>query len=540
MKKLLTKICALTFAVAFVLALATPAFETKAQEGAEVGYTYTFDYWGDVQYSPDAYSVTKVFTSVDIGLDVVELPMETSEEEGDNSKSVAQNISGPRGLTVSGDMVYICDTGNNRIIQCQRTGSAELTFVRTITGYDDGESRKSFKGPTDVAVSKQGNIFIADRERNRIVKLDKDLNFLQVFVKPTHETFDQAAAFLPYKIVVDSSERVYCLASQVTKGLMKYEADGTFSGFIGANPVNYSFYQYIWKRIASVEQLEKMEDFVPTEYDNVYMDHEGFMYVTTSHVSEAGLKDGSENAIRLLNLMGSDILIRNGNYYPYGDIHMGSAGGYSGTSLLVDITALENGSYFALDRNRGRVFAYDDQGRLLFAFGGSGNMDGCFRYPVAIDNMTYNDKHDILVLDQFTNSVTLMTPTEYGNAIFKAIEEFQDGQYEASCESWKQVIDLNGNYDLAYIGVGRTLLREEKYKEAMEYFELKYDRENYSRAYVQYRKEWCEEHIVAIILVIILLIATPLIIGRIKKVKWEIDTNDYLQRLEKKNKLDNK
>jgi hypothetical protein len=63
-----------------------------------------------------------------------------------------------------------------------------------------------------------------------------------------------------------------------------------------------------------------------------------------------------------------------------------------------------------------------------------------------------------------------------------------------SGETWQKVMDIDGNYDLAYIGIGRSLLRQEKYHEAMKYFELKYDDENYSKAYKQYRKEWVEDH----------------------------------------------
>ena len=36
----------------------------------EDGYSYNYDYWGDVQESPDLYSVSKVFTSSELGLDV--------------------------------------------------------------------------------------------------------------------------------------------------------------------------------------------------------------------------------------------------------------------------------------------------------------------------------------------------------------------------------------------------------------------------------------------------------------------------------------
>ncbi|MBR3735538.1 MAG: hypothetical protein IKN07_06630, partial [Lachnospiraceae bacterium] len=38
-------------------------------EAGEDNYTYTYDYWGDVQESPDVYSVARVFTYKDLGMD---------------------------------------------------------------------------------------------------------------------------------------------------------------------------------------------------------------------------------------------------------------------------------------------------------------------------------------------------------------------------------------------------------------------------------------------------------------------------------------
>ena len=107
---------------------------------------------------------------------------------------------------------------------------------------------------------------------------------------------------------------------------------------------------------------------------------------------------------------------------------------------------------------------------------------------------------------------------------------FKDGEYEASGEAWQKVIDLNGNYDLAYIGIGRSLLRQQRYREAMDYFELKWDVENYSKAFQYYRKEWVEQNIVWIVVALGVLIVIPLIIGKIKKVKFEIDTADIFRR----------
>ena len=136
---------------------------------------------------------------------------------------------------------------------------------------------------------------------------------------------------------------------------------------------------------------------------------------------------------------------------------------------------------------------------------------------------------DILVLDSVDASITLFTPTIFGTLVYDAIEQFKDGFYEKSGETWQEGMNLNGNYDLAYIGIGRSLLRQKEYKEAMEYFELKWDDDNYSRAFKQYRKIWVEENIFWIVLALFLVMCVPLGVGRIRKIKWEIDKADIFR-----------
>ena len=145
--------------------------------------------------------------------------------------------------------------------------------------------------------------------------------------------------------------------------------------------------------------------------------------------------------------------------------------------------------------------------------------------PCSIDNMG----HDLFVLDPTYNSITVFTPTEYGRLMFDAIRQYNQGDYITSGETWEKVLAMNGNCDLAYIGIGRSLLRQKKYKEAMEYFELKFDDDNYSKAFKQYRKQWVEEHIALIIVVLIVLIVIPLAIGKVKKIKHEIDIADIFR-----------
>ncbi|MCR4903507.1 MAG: NHL repeat-containing protein [Butyrivibrio sp.] len=467
----------------------------------EYGYSYNYDYWGDVQESPDSYTVCKVFTSAELGLDV--------------------RLKNPQGMFVNGNNIYICDSGNNRIIVVERVAPQKLEVRDIIDSFKGGSGPETFNNPTDIAISEDGNIFVADQGNARIVKLNDKLEYVMEFTKPTDNTLDPALVFQPDKLVIDTAERVYCIATGINKGLVKYENDGIFSGFVGATPVTFNWTDYIWKKLASQEQRAKMESFVPTEYENIYIDYEGFIYATASVASTEG-NSVEGDAIRKLNLMGNNILVQNGNWDVYGDLYIGSGGGYEGPSIFTDVTVMDNDIYVCLDKNRGRLFGYDDQGRMVFAFGGNGNMDGYFRRPSAIEHIG----HELYVLDSLDCSITAFVPTDFGNLVYSAIEEFDKGNYEASGAYWQEVMDQNGNYDLAYIGLGRALLRQEDYKNAMKYFELKHDRENYSKAYKQYRKEWVESHIVWIVVIILALFLIPLSIGRIKSLRHEIDTAD--------------
>ena len=81
--------------------------------------------------------------------------------------------------------------------------------------------------------------------------------------------------------------RVYVLAANVNKGFVKYESDTTFTGYIGANKVTVNMAEYIWKRyFQTKEQRAASANFVPTEYENLYIDKDGFRI----RVAEEGIR----------------------------------------------------------------------------------------------------------------------------------------------------------------------------------------------------------------------------------------------------------
>ena len=335
MKKTIAFLLVLGMLLSVCTALADDSFNLN-KDGYSTSYTYGYDYWGDVQESPDAYRVTTVIDSVTLGLD--------------------KRISKPQSLYVRNNDLYIVDTNNNRILQVTyKDGEYKLT---RIIDHMTGGSPDTFNTPYDVFVDADNSIYVADYNNNRIVMMDKDLNWIKEFTKPADATFDQSVDFLPKKIVVDVAGRVYALVTNVNKGIVKYEADTTFTGFIGATPVSVSTVDYIWKKYFMTQaQRDASPSFVPTEYENVYMDKDGFIYATITNFSEYDLKSDAAKPIRRLNGLGNDILVKNDRYPPIGDLWwMEGDSTYFGPSKMTDVTVFDNDIYVVLDRVRGRLF----------------------------------------------------------------------------------------------------------------------------------------------------------------------------------------
>ena len=156
MNRMVSRLCACLVAFSLFAALCG-GMVARAADGFDYNYTYTYDYWGDERQSPDAYRTSAMLSSVSLGL---ETPMRT-----------------PRGLTVSGNDIYIVDTGNNRILQVARDGES-FTLTRVISEISGDITPNTLSAPQDVFVMADGTLFIADTNNNRILKADRNLNLL--------------------------------------------------------------------------------------------------------------------------------------------------------------------------------------------------------------------------------------------------------------------------------------------------------------------------------------------------------------------------
>ncbi|MCM1225655.1 MAG: hypothetical protein NC548_65555, partial [Lachnospiraceae bacterium] len=278
-----------------------------------------------------------------------------------------------------------------------------------------------------------------------------------------------------------------------------------------------STFEYIWKNYFSTRaQQQRMETIIPTEYSNIFVDTNNFVYATISNLSAEDHMNGAD-AVRRLNPTGTDVLRRLGNTDIIGDLY--TATDDVAWSAFYDIAATTYGVYFILDNAGGKIFCYDGDGNSLFIFGGKGTRAGLTRNAVSL--VASEDESNLYVLDAQLGSILVYEITEYGEALLGALKAQQEGRSEEAYALWQEVLLRNANSEVAYIGIGKTYLKEGKYEEAMDYFELGNSRKYYTRAFEFYRKELMQEKfgaamgVVGVILVAILLV----VVGK-KMKRW--------------------
>lgn len=445
---------------------------------------YNYNYWGDPTHSPAAYLPSQVITGKDMG---------------------AGDLKSPSDMFVSKDhQIYILDSGNNRIVVLD----SNFHMIRTISSYDYKGKSIKFNKPTGIFVALQ-HIYIADTGNNQVVVLDKDGKVVQVINKPTASVIPKDFVFTPLKVAVDKAGRIYVISKGEFNGIMEFDANGSFIGFYGTINVSVNPISYFWKKKLSTNaQKAQMQLFLPTTFSNMDVDNQGFVFATD-------LDPGTTTPIRRLNPGGSDVLKRNGYSNPAGDLLFDATGPDAGPSQFNDIKYVGSGMYAALDTFRGHVFTYDEQGDLLYMFGGMGSKVGNFKTPVALET----DGNKFMILDQSYNTITVFKPTVFGQAINKATEDNYNGHFADATTYWKKVVKMNTNYEVAYIGIGKSLLQQQKYKQAMHYLKLGYDRRYYSIAFKRYRRDVMRKHFGAGMTVIIVLLVLILLFRWYRKFK---------------------
>jgi len=381
---------------------------------------------------------------------------------------------------------YIADTNNDRIIVLDE----DLNLIKVIDSFENDGVKETFNAPEGAFAEEDGTIFIADTQNRRVVVLDQTGNLL--ILMEDVELTGSMLTFRPQKVVADIAGHVYVVGAGSTEGLIQLTREGEFVRFFGSNRVRPNPIEVIYRMFLTRAQRQAREQFVPTEFSNVHVDEDGFLYVTTRSTRTL--------QVRRLNAIGSDILRHDGiGGEVYGDISTTSV--RAGTlAQFQAVTTDSDGNVFALDNSTGRVFVYDNIGELMFMFGGRGNQVGLFNDAQAID--VRNDR--AYVLDAGRGNITVFELTEYGRLILLANHLYTLGEYEASIEPWEEVLRMDAGNTLAWRALGQAYYGRKDYEKAMEYFKLGMDRRGYSLAFGQVRDAWVKQYFSVLVIGIIL------------------------------------
>lgn len=417
---------------------------------------YNYSYWGAAVNVPNAYVPAGIV---------------------DGSMLAIGKFKDPTDMYVAADgLLYVLDAGNGRIVVFDE----QWKVAREIRGFVREGKQEQFASPQGLFVTKNNHIYVADTENRRVVELTGEGAFVREIGAPRSEVIGPNFQFYPLKVAVDNAGRIFVIGRGVFDGIIEMDADGSFTGFMGTNRVKFNAWDYFWKRLSTKEQRSKLAQFIPLEFNNLDMDSEGFIYTTTAELT-------SMDPIKRLNPSGEDVLRRKGYFNPMGDIYSGAA---NQSSLLIDVKVGENGVYSALDSRKGRIFTYDQDGNLMYIFGRMGEQEGTFRTPVAVERRG----DQFLVLDRDMDRITRFKPTRYGTLVNEANDLLVSGKYDEAEGLWKELLRLDANNEIAYAGIGKGLLRQGEYKQALEYLKLGYDREYYSKAFGKYRKAFVREN----------------------------------------------
>ena len=481
--------------------------------------SYNYDNWDAAIPSQAGYTVEKVLSGQ--SMDFSKLrdqsdPLYISDTES-TSLSEARDF-----YNYKDEELWVADTSNNRILRLDK--DFKLTgCYKGVTGTSKAEGVESlpdgsgtvFKEPqglfvTDSPTTGKQTVYIADYANARVVRATvesaTELKLEQEYLKPT-EALYTSKTFNPTKVVVDYAENVYAVVKSVNTGSVQFKADGSFTGFYGANRVAVTaavIAQKLWRKIASNEQIEGMSRNVPVEYANFDMDDEGFIYTVTEVTT-------STDAVKKINPAGYNIWDNVvGDEYKFGDHtdavwDMATKKTYA--TKLTDIAVSSDGLINVLDFETGRVFQYDRLCNLICIFGtknSAADQRGSFSTPNAVE--VFNGKVLVLEGSKTRNDITVFKMTTFGENLHKAFELYDEGLYVEAAPYWNEVIKRDGGYTYAHVGLGKADLKNHKYRDAMERFEIANDKDDYDKAFEYYRDEWLQGHFTGIAVVVVILV----------------------------------
>lgn len=398
--------------------------------------------------------------------------------------------------------IYILDNGNNRVVVLNR----DLNFKAVYPCSPQGEEGLdiTLNNAKGITVTDE-QIYICDTDNKRILIYNKaDGSYKKTVEAPKSSLLGEDFIFQPTKVSVDNKGNLYVVSNGTYEGIINMKESGEFSNFFASNSVTASAWELFWRRFSSSKQRKTMEQLVPQDFSSIELDREGFFLITT-------YTDVDSSMVKRVNQGGVNIIRSLSNVKITGDQGKVHSGALAGVSSFCDISSGPDKIYACLDKTRGKVYCYNNDGYLLYTFGALASQYGGFLSPVAV---SYLDDYRIAVLDSTGGSLTVFKTTEYADAVNLGIKYQNNLDYDSAYEQWGKVLEMNGNYQIAQNMIGKACYNTGDYEKAMDYFMACGNTEMYSDAREAIRMNYIYEY-AWIAVALIALIAAAVIARKI-------------------------
>ena len=431
-------------------------------------YTYTMDDQSEMVRTQDAYLPDRTIT--DLGL------------------------SDPEDMIIDdNNQAYIVDTGNRRIVIFDLNTEKVVKVINKQTV--ESKDFTGFDTPKGIFRTNEGEIYVADTGAKTVFRFTKDFEYVRRYDRPTAPIFADTN-YEPSKVTVDSGNNLYIVSEGVYAGIIQLANTGEFLGYFTSNKATLTPQQVFLKIIYTKEQQKKSAalNTLPSTFSNVYVDKKGTAYSVCMGKGGDLLKKHSTNGKNMFN------------------------GAIISSDAFTDVTADDNGIIYASD-SKGFIWVYTSSGEVIFSLGEQAedtDISGLFS---SLTTIAVDRDGNIWAADGKKGFLQSFTPTEYATTIFKALDEYENGDYDDALKDWNYVLQLNQMSVLAHNGVAKAYFNAEKYDKAMEHFEIAGNRDGYSDAFWEVRNKSIQKWLGTVLVILIILIALKVIIGFIDKNK---------------------
>ncbi len=167
---------------------------------------------------------------------------------GDGGPATGARMYFPGGVVFDGAATFVADTGNNRIRKITSTGTIIHLAGTGKTGFsgDGGDAKAALLAyPYDLALDSAGNLYVADRDNNRIRKISPSGIISTVAGTGTYGSAgdggpatDAQLAF-PFGLAVDSADNLY-IADTYGNRIRKVTTSGVITTVAGDGSFGFS------------------------------------------------------------------------------------------------------------------------------------------------------------------------------------------------------------------------------------------------------------------------------------------------------------